>query len=113
MVFGTGDARHRDRGGGGASKKSAHESASGSNSGSNSGYTGHYILVFGYDATAREFLCRDPAGAVTLTRVGESAMESARKSFGTDEDLLVVRRAGLDPERVREAMEAANGGEKA
>ena len=52
------------------------------------------------------------AGAATLTRVGESAMESARKSFGTDEDLLVVRRAELDPERVREAMEAANGGEK-
>ena len=113
LVFGTGDARHRDRGGGGSFKKSAHESASGSNSGSNSGYTGHYILVFGYDATTREFLCRDPAGAATLTRVGESAMESARKSFGTDEDLLVVRRAGLDPARVREAMEAANGGEKA
>ena len=118
FVFGTGtgDVRHGGnggkRGGGGTSKKSANESASRSNSGSNSGYTGHYILVFGYDATAREFLCRDPAGAATLTRVGESAMESARKSFGTDEDLLVVRRAELDPERVREAMEAANGGEK-
>lgn len=114
FVFGTGtgDAGHGgnggNRSGGGTSKKSANESASGSNS----GYTGHYILVFGYDATTREFLCRDPAGAATLTRVGESAMESARKSFGTDEDLLVVRRAELDPERVREAMEAANGGEK-
>ena len=114
FVFGTGtgDAGHGgnggNRGGRGSLKKSANESASGSNS----GYTGHYILVFGYDATTREFLCRDPAGAATTTRVGESAMESARKSFGTDEDLLVVRRAELDPERVREAMEAANGGEK-
>ena len=62
---------------------------------------------------SRACAVEDPAGAATRTRVGESAMESARKSFGTDEDLFVVRRAGLDPARVREAMEAANGGEKA
>ena len=113
LVFGTGDARHRDRGGGGASKKSAHESASGSNSGSNSGHTGHYILVFGYDATARDLFMSGSrgrgdahAGGRIGDGIGAEIVRHGRRSFGGAS-------RGVGPERVREAMEAANGGEKA
>ena len=50
-------------------QKSAHESAVGFELGFELGVPGHYILVFGYDATAREHV-GIPRRA-TLTRVGE------------------------------------------
>lgn len=55
-----------------------------------SGYTGHYVVICGYDAWTDEFEIRDPASSRTHERIASKSLENARKSFGTDEDLLVV-----------------------
>ncbi|KAJ8537893.1 hypothetical protein K7X08_014433 [Anisodus acutangulus] len=54
-------------------------------------YTGHYIVISGYDADADEFEIRDPANSRKYGRVTSKCLEKARKSFGTDEDLLLIR----------------------
>ena len=53
-------------------------------------YTGHYVLIVGFDASTHEFLVRDPATPVSELRVSPAALDLARRSFGTDEDLLIV-----------------------
>ncbi|KAK3034943.1 hypothetical protein RJ639_032343 [Escallonia herrerae] len=55
-----------------------------------SGYTGHYIVICGYDAVTDEFEIRDPASSRNHDRVTSRCLEEARKSFGTDEDLVMV-----------------------
>ncbi|KXZ46980.1 hypothetical protein GPECTOR_39g474 [Gonium pectorale] len=55
------------------------------------GYTGHYVLLVGFDGEAQEFVVRDPAAMVPDLRVSAAALDAARRSFGTDEDILVVR----------------------
>ncbi|XP_009351227.2 guanylyl cyclase 1 isoform X1 [Pyrus x bretschneideri] len=57
---------------------------------SNSGYTGHYVVICGYDTTADEFEIRDPACSRKNERISSTCLEEARKSFGTDEDLLLI-----------------------
>ncbi|XP_054788627.1 guanylyl cyclase 1 isoform X2 [Prosopis cineraria] len=56
----------------------------------NSGYTGHYVLICGYDAGADMFEIRDPASSKKHKRISSKSLEEARKSFGTDEDLLLI-----------------------
>ncbi|GAB2211135.1 hypothetical protein Droror1_Dr00016427 [Drosera rotundifolia] len=54
-------------------------------------YTGHYIVICGYDTTNDEFEIRDPANSSKqLKRVSSRCLDEARKSFGTDEDLLLI-----------------------
>ncbi|GLT89114.1 hypothetical protein SLE2022_071120 [Rubroshorea leprosula] len=53
-------------------------------------YTGHYILICGYDAGKDEFEIRDPASSRKRDRISSRCLEEARKSFGTDEDLLLI-----------------------
>ncbi|KAK8651381.1 hypothetical protein V6N13_140984 [Hibiscus sabdariffa] len=53
-------------------------------------YTGHYVVICGYDAEADEFEIRDPASSRKHDRISSKSLEEARKSFGTDEDLLVI-----------------------
>ncbi|KAK3028599.1 hypothetical protein RJ639_039942, partial [Escallonia herrerae] len=55
-----------------------------------SGYTGHYIVICGYDAVTDEFEIRDPASSRKHDRVTSRCLEEARKSFGTDEDLVMI-----------------------
>ncbi|KAE9451403.1 hypothetical protein RHGRI_027576 [Rhododendron griersonianum] len=55
-----------------------------------SGYTGHYVVICGYDAVTDEFEIRDPASSRKHDKVTSKRLEEARKSFGTDEDLLLV-----------------------
>eukprot|EP00803_Ostreobium_quekettii_P005533 evm.model.scf_541.3 EVM.evm.TU.scf_541.3 scf_541:55491-57195(-) len=56
-----------------------------------SGYTGHYVVICGYDAQRQAFLIQDPARSMPSGMwVAADVLESARKSFGTDEDLLVI-----------------------
>uniref|UniRef100_A0A5B7AKW4 Guanylyl cyclase 1 n=1 Tax=Davidia involucrata TaxID=16924 RepID=A0A5B7AKW4_DAVIN len=55
-----------------------------------SGYTGHYVVICGYDALTDEFEIRDPASSRKHERVTSKCLEEARKSFGTDEDLLLI-----------------------
>ncbi|XP_041005319.1 LOW QUALITY PROTEIN: guanylyl cyclase 1 [Juglans microcarpa x Juglans regia] len=57
---------------------------------SNSGYTGHYVVICGYDTDADEFEIRDPASSRKHERVSSKCLEEARKCFGTDEDLLLI-----------------------
>ncbi|KAL4386714.1 hypothetical protein GQ457_09G030140 [Hibiscus cannabinus] len=54
------------------------------------GYTGHYVVICGYDAETDEFEIRDPANSRKHERVSSKCLEEARKSFGTDEDLLLI-----------------------
>ncbi|GAV56824.1 Guanylate_cyc_2 domain-containing protein [Cephalotus follicularis] len=58
--------------------------------GNNLGYTGHYVVICGYDAGADEFEIRDPASSRKHDRISSECLEEARKSFGTDEDLLLI-----------------------
>ncbi|XP_077214855.1 guanylyl cyclase 1 [Tasmannia lanceolata] len=55
-----------------------------------SGYTGHYVVICGYDADTNEFEIRDPASCRKYERVSLECLEDARKSFGTDEDILLI-----------------------
>lgn len=63
---------------------------------SNRGYTGHYVVICGYDADRDEFEIRDPAisrlgnSCRKCQRVSSNLLDEARKSFGTDEDLLLI-----------------------
>ncbi|GMH26807.1 hypothetical protein Nepgr_028650 [Nepenthes gracilis] len=54
------------------------------------GYTGHYIVICGYDSNTDEFEIRDPASPRKHERVSSSCLDEARKSFGTDEDILLI-----------------------
>uniref|UniRef100_A0A7S3E4B4 Uncharacterized protein n=1 Tax=Chloropicon laureae TaxID=464258 RepID=A0A7S3E4B4_9CHLO len=54
------------------------------------GYVGHYVLLYGYDSEAREFAVKDPASHQHKCTIKEVALEKARKSFGTDEDVIIV-----------------------
>lgn len=56
----------------------------------NSGYTGHYVLICGYDAGADMFEIRDPASSRKHNWISSKSLEEARKAFGTDEDLLLI-----------------------
>ncbi|KAL6503755.1 Complement component 1 Q subcomponent-binding protein, mitochondrial [Orobanche gracilis] len=53
------------------------------------GYTGHYVVICGYDAVTNEFEIRDPASLMKHERVSSWSLEQAHKSFGTDEDLIL------------------------
>ncbi|GFP88227.1 transcription factor tcp4 [Phtheirospermum japonicum] len=58
--------------------------------GGNPGYTGHYVVICGYDAVTNEFEIRDPASSIKRERVSSWCLEQAHKYFGTDEDLLLA-----------------------
>lgn len=53
-------------------------------------YTGHYIVICGYDADEDEFEIRDPASSRKQDKVTSRCLGEARKSFGTDEDILLI-----------------------
>ena len=55
-----------------------------------SGYTGHYVVVCGYNGDRGEFLIRDPASSSESIFISSENLDEARKSFGTDEDILLV-----------------------
>ncbi|GIL62564.1 hypothetical protein Vafri_16759, partial [Volvox africanus] len=59
------------------------------------GYTGHYVLLVGYEAVSQEYVVRDPAAERPDLRVSAAALDTARRSFGTDEDILVVSNNGV------------------
>lgn len=54
-------------------------------------YTGHFILLHGYDRLKDEYLVKDPAAGDALTRVPAERLEAARTAYGTDEDLLFIK----------------------
>lgn len=56
------------------------------------GYTGHYIVVYAYDAARCEFVVQDPASAQPCVRIAAATLDDARLCFGTDEDILFIAR---------------------
>jgi hypothetical protein len=53
-------------------------------------YRGHYILVCGYCQDREEFALQDPSSSTgQLIFIGAEALDRARKSEGTDEDLIL------------------------
>jgi hypothetical protein len=58
-------------------------------------YIGHYILIRGYCPARDAYLISDPAATVGDIYVEAAVLHTARKSFGTDEDLLLVSREGV------------------
>ncbi|KAH9301561.1 hypothetical protein KI387_013144, partial [Taxus chinensis] len=57
--------------------------------GVSSGYTGHYVVICGYDMETDEFEIRDPASSRESEQISLVCLDEARKSFGTDEDILL------------------------
>ncbi|KAK1299414.1 hypothetical protein QJS10_CPB14g01678 [Acorus calamus] len=55
-------------------------------------YIGHYVVICGYDTETDEFEIRDPASSRKCERVSLPCLEEARKSFGTDEDIIFVNK---------------------
>ncbi len=81
-----------------------------------SGYTGHYVLVCGYDGNQGCFVVRDPASSKPASLVSGASLEEARKSFGTDEDLLIIAMRQLAPgveDRVLHEAAVAHAGAEA
>ncbi|BDA40954.1 Protein GUCD1 [Coccomyxa sp. Obi] len=53
-------------------------------------YTGHYIVICGYDCETDRFMIQDPASTAEMDSVPTCSLEAARHAYGTDEDLLLV-----------------------
>jgi hypothetical protein len=51
-------------------------------------YQGHYILICG--ATSSAWFYRDPDTTDHYHCIGDNELEAARKSFGTDEDVILL-----------------------
>lgn len=57
---------------------------------SNFSYQGHYIVLCGFDKQENKILYRNPSVLNKVCSMPYESFESARKSFGTDEDVLFV-----------------------
>jgi hypothetical protein len=53
--------------------------------------SGHYVVVVAYCADTDAYVIRDPAAEAEHATVAASVFEAARRSFGTDEDIILVR----------------------
>ena len=54
-------------------------------------FTGHYIVVLAYSADTDCYVIRDPAANEEHITIAAPVFEAARRSFGTDEDIILVR----------------------
>jgi hypothetical protein len=55
-----------------------------------SSYSGHYIVLVGYEAATDEYVYRDPASSSARCLVTAHGLERARRAVGTDEDIIFV-----------------------
>lgn len=53
-------------------------------------YLGHFIVVIGYDNESKRILYRNSAKAYCLCTIDYHVFEEARKSYGTDQDILFI-----------------------
>jgi hypothetical protein len=53
-------------------------------------YVGHYIVVAGYCPETDCYAIRDPAAETGHLTIAADTFEAARRSFGTDEDIILV-----------------------
>ncbi|KAL1526872.1 hypothetical protein AB1Y20_015563 [Prymnesium parvum] len=54
------------------------------------GYVGHYVLITGYNTDQKGYYVMDPAKTPEPLFVSCEALDVARKTHGTDEDLLLI-----------------------
>ena len=59
-------------------------------SGQSSGFMGHFIMVVGFDSGKELVFYRNSSCTKKLSYTGYSSFETARKSFGTDQDILFI-----------------------
>lgn len=59
------------------------------------GYQGHYIVVCGYDKKKKRIFYKNPSYDVELCCTRMDKFDVARKSYGTDEDVLFVYKDGV------------------
>ena len=57
-----------------------------------SAYAGHFVLIAGMDAAHDAYVVMDPARDDAAVSVPRADVDAARRSWGTDEDLIVVPR---------------------
>ena len=55
---------------------------------------GHYVVLCGHDAATDCFMVQDPASCRPYLRLPATTFDSARRAFGTDEDLLFISAEG-------------------
>lgn len=53
-------------------------------------YTGHYVVLHGFDPESNQFLVNDPAMLADAMWVPALQLDASRKAYGTDEDLLFI-----------------------
>lgn len=53
-------------------------------------YCGHFIVLIGYDDNRQIVFYRNPASSKNLSITSYANFEKARKSYGTDEDVLFI-----------------------
>lgn len=61
-----------------------------SNQSNNGNYCGHYIVLIGYDDSRELVFYRNPSSSNSFSFTSYSSFECARRSFGTDEDLIFI-----------------------
>jgi hypothetical protein len=54
-------------------------------------YTGHYIVICGYDSVTQEFSYLDPAQSSTVRTISAELLDTARLCEGTDEDIVIIQ----------------------
>ncbi len=59
-------------------------------SSNNNNYSGHFIILIGYDDSKRLIFYRNPASKRNLSFTSYLNFELARKSYGTDQDILFL-----------------------
>ena len=79
-----------------------HENGGGNNE--DDGFIGHYICVVGVKGDS--FIIQDPARP-EVVRVRKDVLHRARKSFGTDEDCIVVDRTSSKNRKQKERLDVA------
>jgi len=60
-----------------------------------SSYTGHYVVLCGFDNQAQVYSYRDPARPAERCFVTAAALDRARFADGTDEDLVIIDVSGF------------------
>lgn len=53
-------------------------------------YRGHFIVLIGYDDERQLVYYRNPSATLSVSYASYASFEAARKSFGTDEDILFI-----------------------
>ena len=81
-----------------------HDKIGGDDDDEKAGFVGHYICVVGVEGDS--FIIQDPARPEVL-RVRKEVLHRARKSYGTDEDCIIVDRTNPDNRKQKERLDLA------